>query len=94
MVNKAFYKSTDCGAGIHRIDKKAEPYPTEITISLRTMSPSMVEEVQCNQPAIKWLEGTIWPWCHISGSQIRLSEGHFIHGCIGQVLHIWGKNPT
>lgn len=44
----------DCGAAIYWMDKKAEPYPTQITILVRTMSPSVVEVVQCNQLTIKW----------------------------------------
>lgn len=57
-VNKAFSKP---GIAVLKSSwwiGKAGPYLEWTAISVRTVSPSMMEEVQCHQPAIKWGQ---WP---------------------------------
>lgn len=59
MVSKASKNSADCSVGVCVMGKEGRTiYPEQVCILVRTMSPSMMEEVQYNLPAIEGLPRT------------------------------------
>lgn len=57
MVSKVSYYSIGCHAGICLMDKEGRTR-SRTCIVMKTMSPSVMGEVQYNQSAIKGLSGT------------------------------------